>query len=83
MSNTRITKYEKARVIGVRATHLENGATPTIPHKGIDDVVLLATREYEAQKIPLIIIRKYPNGKTEEISLYKNDDKIDAKKVFL
>ena len=74
MSNkiVKLTKYEKARVIGVRATHLENGAMPTIPTNGIDDVVILATKEYDAGRIPLIIIRKYPNGTIEEVRLFTN-----------
>jgi DNA-directed RNA polymerase subunit K/omega len=66
----KLTKYERARVIGVRATHLENGAMPTIPSNGIDDVVILATKEYEAGRIPLILVRKYPNGTIEEIRLF-------------
>lgn len=66
----KLTKYEKARVIGVRATHLENGALPTIPTNGIDDAVVLATKEYELGRIPLIVIRKYPNGTVEEVHLF-------------
>jgi DNA-directed RNA polymerase I, II, and III subunit RPABC2 len=75
MSNkiVKLTKYERARVIGVRATHLENGAMPTIPSNGIDDVVILATKEYEAGRIPLILVRKYPNGISEEIHLFTNN----------
>lgn len=68
----KLTKYEKARVIGVRATHLENGAMSTLPTNGIDDVVILATNEYNAGRIPLIIIRKYPNGAIEEVRLFTN-----------
>lgn len=77
----KLTKYEKARVIGVRATHLENGAAPTIPTKGIDDAVILATMEYELGRIPLIIVRKYPNGMVEEVKLYT--DCINPKKITI
>ena len=62
-----MTKYEKAKVVGMRLEQLARGA-PTLVDvkkhncKSIRDVVM---KELEEKKLPFIIIRSMPNGKKE------------------
>lgn len=59
-----ITKYEKARVIGVRAKQLEDGAPALVDTTGMVSVVAIAEKELAKGKCPLTVNRPYPNGKT-------------------
>tara|TARA_B110000305_G_C19254724_1_gene546518 strand:+ start:110 stop:826 length:717 start_codon:yes stop_codon:yes gene_type:complete len=61
-----LTKYEKARVLGLRAKQLENGSLPLIElDKSIIDPYLIAVKELDQKKIPFIIKRPLPNGACE------------------
>jgi len=61
-----LTKYEKARVLGLRAKQLENGSLPLIElDKSIIDPYLIAVKELEQKQIPYIIKRPLPNGASE------------------
>jgi DNA-directed RNA polymerase I, II, and III subunit RPABC2 len=73
-----LTKYEKAKIIGLRAIHLSQGALSVIslkniPYKNLDPLTL-AEREFNMKKIPLIIRRHLPNGTFEDWRLedFKN-----------
>ena len=61
-----LTKYEYTRILGVRASQINGGASLFID---IDDSVidgyLIAKEELKAKKIPFIIKRPLPNGKLE------------------
>lgn len=61
-----MTKFEKAKIIGLRATQLSEGAQPfiKIPNNIISSYVI-ATMELEQKKIPFIIKRPIPNGGSE------------------
>jgi DNA-directed RNA polymerase I, II, and III subunit RPABC2 len=61
-----LTKYERARILGVRAKQLNNGSDPfiTLPTNIIDGPVI-ALMELKAKKIPFIIRRPLPNGGSE------------------
>ncbi len=65
-----LTKYEKARIIGQRATQLNAGATPfvKVPESVIDGIII-AEMELKEKKIPFIIRRPLPNGGSEYWSL--------------
>jgi DNA-directed RNA polymerase subunit K/omega len=68
MNNTNnLTKYEKVRVIGTRATQISMGAQPFIPLDGMTDALEIATRELEMGKLPLVVVRHYPDGHSENI----------------
>ena len=67
--NYYLTKYEKVRILGVRATHLSLGAPATVDTKGLTDVQEIAKKELEERKIPLVVVRKMPNGTTMEIPI--------------
>ena len=61
-----LTRYEKAKVIGIRAKQINNGAHVFIdvPHNMIEGLTI-AEKELEAKKIPFIIRRPMPNGGSE------------------
>lgn len=61
-----ITKYEKTRIIGQRASQLDSGATPYIVvDPNVIDSSVIAEMEFNEKKIPSIIKRPLPNGSFE------------------
>ena len=61
-----ITKYEYARIIGMRSKQLNNGADPFVKvDRGMIDGYTIALKEMEEKKIPFIIARPLPNGGRE------------------
>jgi len=58
----RLTKYERAKVIGNRATQLSRGAKPMIDTTGLHDVMKIAEQELIQNKMPFIIRRPLPDG---------------------
>ena len=62
-----LTKYERARIIGQRASQINSGSTPFIKNipANIIDGYLIAEMELEAKTIPFIIRRPLPNGGSE------------------
>jgi DNA-directed RNA polymerase subunit K/omega len=65
----KLTIYETARVIGIRALQLSNGATPMVPIDGLTDVLKIAEKELYTGKMPIIIRRKYPDGTYKDIKV--------------
>ena len=61
-----LTKYEKARILGLRAKQINNGSEPfvNIPNNIIDGSII-AEMELKQNKIPFIIRRPIPNGGSE------------------
>lgn len=61
-----LTRFERAKVIGQRATQLNNGAQPFIQvQEDIIDGLVIAEMELKEKAIPFIIVRPLPNGKKE------------------
>ena len=61
-----ITKYEKARVLGERATQLNSGAQSFVEvDADIIDGYVIALKEFDQKKIPFILKRPLPNGGIE------------------
>ena len=61
-----LTKYEKSRILGCRASQLNNGAKPLISiSDNIIDSYTIAKEELKQKKIPFIIRRPLPNGGNE------------------
>lgn len=61
-----LTKYERTRILGQRAKQINNGAKPFVVLKSpIIDGYLIALKELEEKKIPVIIRRPLPNGASE------------------
>ena len=61
-----LTKYERAKVLGVRAQMLASGAEPMISPPFPPECYDIALLELKAKKIPLIIRRRLPNKKFED-----------------
>jgi len=58
-----LTKYEYTKILGVRATQIENGASSMIPvEDNVHDAYLIAKEELLQKKTPIIIKRPMPNG---------------------
>ena len=61
-----VSKYERAKIIGVRTKQLNNGADPLVEvPPDIIDGYNIALMEFEAKKLPFIISRPLPNGASE------------------
>jgi DNA-directed RNA polymerase I, II, and III subunit RPABC2 len=60
-----ITKYEKTRIIGIRAQQLATGSIPLVSVKGFTNTVDIALEELKQKKIPFIIKRVLPDGVME------------------
>lgn len=58
----KLTKFEKARIVGTRATQLSNNAPPLIPIGDELDPVKIATMEYDAGILSLYVVRKFADG---------------------
>lgn len=66
-TNNILSKYEKVKIIGIRAEQLQRGAAPYVP---IDtsrpfDAREIAKQELYAHKIPFMISRKMPDARIE------------------
>ena len=60
-----ITKYEKARIIGLRTQQLLNGSQALVDTRGLKSFLEIAEKELKDKKIPFIIKRNLPNNKYE------------------
>ncbi len=61
-----LSRYERARVLGLRSKQLNNGADPFV--KVPDDMIdgyAIALEELKQKKVPFIIRRPLPNGASE------------------
>ena len=64
-----LTKFEKARVLGIRARQLSKGAMPLVNCDGLEIPEDIAHKELMERKLPFIIRRPLPNGKYENWKL--------------
>ena len=62
-----LTKYEKAKILGLRIAQLNKGSKPFVNIRSakVIDTYLIAEKELEQKKLPFIIMRPFPNGKKE------------------
>ena len=61
-----LTKYERAKLLGIRANQINNGCAVFVQTSESDiDGYLIAERELLEKKIPFIIKRPLPSGKNE------------------
>nr|BAJ49050.1 DNA-directed RNA polymerase subunit K [Candidatus Caldarchaeum subterraneum]BAJ49081.1 DNA-directed RNA polymerase subunit K [Candidatus Caldarchaeum subterraneum] len=65
----RLTKYEKARIIGGRALQLSFGAFPLVEVRPGESNIDIAKREFERGVLPIIIRRKRFDGSYVDIPL--------------
>ena len=60
-----LTKFERARIMGVRLQQLAYGAKPRVDTTGLKDIYEIAEKELLERRIPFIIKRVLPNGVAE------------------
>lgn len=70
----RLTRFERTKIIGQRATQIAHGATPLIQvPEGVCDANEIAQAEFEQGALKgLIIRRKLPNGSYWDVALKGN-----------
>ena len=61
-----LTKYEKARILGIRAIQISKGAKPTVNIGKLHDALKIAEKEFNEGSIPLIVRRYLPDGTYED-----------------
>ncbi len=68
----RLTKYEVAKMVAIRAKQLAMGAAPPLIDAramGLQDPIQIAIEEFKAGKLPFIVVRSLPNGKKIEYTI--------------
>ena len=63
-TSRRMTKYEYARVKGVRMEQLQRGSIPFVPYQPTDTAATLFRREFVQGLLPLKVERKLPDGRS-------------------
>lgn len=61
ITTNKLTKYEKAKIIGVRAQMIADGAGTLVDPGDLIDPVKIAHKELDANKCPLILRRPIPS----------------------
>lgn len=61
-----MTKYERARVLGVRATQISANAPVLVDLEGETDPLAIALKELNQKKMPLVVRRYMPDGWYED-----------------
>lgn len=64
-----LTKYERARILGTRATQISCNAPVLVELEGEFDPLSIAEKELREKKIPMIVRRYLPDRTYEEWSL--------------
>lgn len=72
ISRNVLTRYERAKIIGMRLEQLAHNAPIYIDTTGITSLREIALKELELKKIPFLIVRPLANGK----EIYKLEDMI-------
>ena len=66
----KLTRFEKARIIGTRALQLSYGAPPFLPIKeNVKDPIVIAMEELESKALQISIKRSLPDGRSQDIPL--------------
>ena len=61
-----LSKYEKTKIIGLRVSQLNKGATPFyVSKRKIIDNIVVAEKELQDKVLPFIIMRPIPNSQSE------------------
>lgn len=66
----RLTRFEKARIIGARSLQISMGAPPFIPlEKKYRDAIEIANEELMQDALPISIRRTLPNNQYQDIPI--------------
>lgn len=66
ITSSRMTKYEKAYILGIRSSQLSMNAPPLVDIGDMTDALEIAAKELKEKKIPFIIRRKLPDNTYED-----------------
>ena len=66
---TRITRFEKTRLISARALQLAFGAPPLVKPAAGMTAYELSVFELEQGILPLVIMRHFPDGRIEKVTV--------------
>jgi DNA-directed RNA polymerase subunit K/omega len=69
----KISKYEKVQIISARAKQISECAPSTIDTSDFEEAVEIATEEFNCRKIPILLVRSYPDGSIKELDVNKLD----------
>jgi DNA-directed RNA polymerase subunit K len=58
MATSKLTRFEKARILGARALQLSMGAKPLVKVSGSIDTIDIATLELEGKILPLDVRKR-------------------------
>ena len=75
----RISKFEKAKIIGIRATQLASGINTLLDNNDLKKINIkntldVAESEFKKGLIPIIIKRKYPNEGKDKYIQFSSDN---------
>ncbi|RMF29216.1 MAG: DNA-directed RNA polymerase subunit K [Candidatus Nitrosothermus koennekii] len=66
----KLTRFERARIVGARALQLSLGAPPlVVVRSDINDSIKLAEYELEQKALPISVRRVLPDGKYQNIPI--------------
>lgn len=66
----KLTRFEKARIVGARSLQLAMGAPSFVPiDESIRDSIALAMTELASDALPISIRRMLPNGNSQDIPI--------------
>jgi DNA-directed RNA polymerase subunit K/omega len=68
-----LTKFELTRVLGARALQIALGAPVLVKTKGTEYALDIAKKELLDGKVPMVVLRTYPNNETERIDIHDPD----------
>lgn len=70
IGSPRLTRFERARVVGARALQLSLGAPPLVQVSGVaGDSISIALYELEQKALPISLRRVLPNGQYQDIPI--------------
>ena len=68
-----LTKYERTRILGTRATQIAMGAAPTVECPDETDPLRIAEKELLEFRVPLVVRRYLPDGSFEDWKVSEMD----------
>lgn len=72
-----LTKYERGRILGARATQIADNAPVLVPLEGERDPYMIACKELQARVIPFIVRRYLPDDSFEDWALAELEVDLD------
>lgn len=64
-----LTRFEEARLKSARALQISMGAPNLLKNEEETDSVRIAEKEFDEGVLPIVVVRKYPNGNKEILNV--------------